>query len=74
MTERHYVIRRAGNGWVYSVGEYCSSLFGSAVLAAEVARTAAARAHQRGDLTSVEVDLGVERRVLWRKAPPGATS
>ncbi len=72
MTERHYVIRRSGSGWVYCVGDYHSSLFGTVVLAAEVARAAATRAHQRGDHTSVEVDLGIERRVVWRKAPAGA--
>lgn len=69
MTERHYVIRRSGNGWVYALGDYRSSLFGTPGLAAEIARAAATRAHQRGDHTTVEVDLGAERCVLWRKAP-----
>ena len=69
MTERRYVVSREGNGWVYTVGGYRSGLFGSAVIAATIARTAAERAHRRGDDTQVELALGAERRPLWRKAP-----
>jgi hypothetical protein len=72
MTERHYVVSRSGTGWVYTHGTYRSSLFGSVGMAAEIARTAATRAHREGDDTRVMVDTGEGPRTLWRKVPVAA--
>lgn len=66
MTERHYMIMRQGPGWVFTIGGYRSSLFGTPQMAADVARAAARRAHRKGDDTRVVVTGADGVRTIWR--------
>jgi hypothetical protein len=68
MAERHYVVSRFGSGWVFTNGSYRSSLFGTPGMAAEIARTAASRAHRAGDDTRVLIDAGEGVRTVWRRS------
>jgi hypothetical protein len=74
MAERHYVIERQGAGWVFTIGEFRSSLFGTPGMAADVARTAAKRAHRDGDDTRILFSGEEGRRTIWRHASQVAAS
>lgn len=66
MTHRQYLVTRDGAGWIFTVGGYRSSLFGTAAMAADIALTAARKAHRSGDDTRVLMDRGDGEKILWR--------